>query len=182
MSGPACSDRATEPLEYDDSVARPHTVTHRHVPTRISWHFCAGAKLQLRVVSLLWLTKPCAGFLLASDGLPGVVGGGIEEVAALSLVQLLAKRRAGAGGSRSRVKLVSTQSCCACTPPEAVGQLPLVWDVDTTGDAERRARHEMKMRTKHHRSIAQAEAIGLRLGTVEHVECLGKAAHAGDQG
>jgi hypothetical protein len=87
------------------------------------------------------------GFLLVSEDLEAA---GVEEVAAISLLQRLLPRRAAA-------RLVAFADA-----PE--------WDRGFGGDPWRQAYHRDKMRSKVERAARQLEALGLDPGIVHHVD------------
>ncbi|KAG5185294.1 hypothetical protein JKP88DRAFT_312468 [Tribonema minus] len=109
----------------------------------------------------LWSVPQLArlGFLTVSDGAVAGVAAGVEEVAAISLLQQL-RHSGGSGGGGSATRECRAKLLCL----EGA-----TWEAEWEDDA-RRSWHASKMASKRQRAAAQMAALCARPGRVLHID------------
>lgn len=103
----------------------------------------------------MWHLKSLAktGFIMVSDGISGNTGAAIEEVATISLHQMIKK-------GRWKAFLIDFQSN---------EYPPIQWLTGFESSEIRRKQHLDKMATKNPRAKAQLELIGISHGIIHHI-------------
>eukprot|EP01031_Cornospumella_fuschlensis_P036288 gene36288-44022_t len=168
MRGMLTPDTLVLGLRFDGHVFEPgkHVLTGTTTPwnTFAIWHVDHLGRV---------------GFPLIGDGQRGDrENGGVEEVTAISLLQLLdpSLKAVLVGFDIARHEERSRSISSTAVAPRAVNDdhapshtSKSDWQTHFNGDAKRLKYHEQKMRSKESRPRKQLEYMGLRPGWVEHL-------------
>lgn len=106
------------------------------------------------------------GFPMIADGINGPEFGGVEEVVAVTLLQRLHPRLRAVLMRTTPPSTPSTPAMNASQSSAGAG----AWATEFSGDADRRAYHEQKMRSKDERPAAHLRVLGVDGGTVVHID------------
>jgi hypothetical protein len=119
----------------------------------------SGLTVPWNTLALWSVPKLCqTGFLAVGEGCIEGVAGGVEEVTAVAVLQLIDR-------SKNGISWPLHSSCCA----KLIRVPKIHWETHWD-DEGRRLWHEKKMRSKESRADMQLKVLGICSGIVEHID------------